>query len=71
MAAQVVVQPVARNEAGSDPAGHRLQLAVADQCANLVLGAAELECDLAHGEWCGPVHCPKYYVVFPVRFALG
>ena len=52
----VVVQPVARNEAGPDPAGHRLQLAVADQGPNIVLGAAELDGDLTHGEWCGPVH---------------
>jgi hypothetical protein len=54
--AQVIVQLVARNEAGSDPAGDRLQLAVADQCANLVLGAGELGRNLPDGEGCGPVH---------------
>jgi hypothetical protein len=54
--AKVGVELVARNEAGSDPAGDCRQLATADQCANLVLGAAELGGDLADGQWCGPVH---------------
>jgi hypothetical protein len=54
--AQVVVQSVARNETRSDPAGHRLQLTLADQRANLVLGAAQLEGNLANREWCWPVH---------------
>ena len=53
---QVVVQTVARNEAGSDAAGHRLQLTFADQRANLVLGAAELNGNLADRQRCGPVH---------------
>ena len=46
-AAEVVVQPVARNEAGSHPAGDRLELAAADERANLVLGTAELSGNLA------------------------
>jgi len=58
--AQVVVQPKARNETGPDAAGNGLQLAVADQRANLVLRAAKLGGDLADGEWCGPVHGLKY-----------
>src|SRR3954462_8534083 len=47
---------MARDEAGSDPAGHRLQLTFADQRANLVLGAAELNGNLADGQWNRPVH---------------
>jgi hypothetical protein len=56
VAAQVVVELVAWNEAGADPAGNRLQLPIADQGANLVLGAAELGGNLADGQWRGPVH---------------
>jgi hypothetical protein len=41
VATQIVVELVTRNESGSDPAGDRLQFAVTDQCANVVLGAAE------------------------------
>jgi hypothetical protein len=51
---------MARNEPGSDTAGDRLQLAVTNQRANLVLGAAELSGDLADGEWCRPVHRREY-----------
>jgi hypothetical protein len=40
---------MARNAAGSDPAGHRLQLTFADQRANLLLGAAKLNGNLADG----------------------
>ena len=54
--AKVVVEHVARNEPGSDAAGDGLQLAVADESANLVLGAAELGSNLADGQGCGPVH---------------
>lgn len=56
LTAEVVVQAVARHEAGTNPARDRLKLALADQCANLVLGAVELDGDLADGEWGGPVH---------------
>src|SRR5690349_12506759 len=59
LAAQVVVELVARHEPGPDPAGDRPQLPLADQRANLVLGAAQLGRDLADGEWCGPVHPPN------------
>ena len=41
------VEYVARNESGSDPAGDRLQFAITDQCANVVLGAPELGANLA------------------------
>jgi hypothetical protein len=41
---------MARDEAGPDAAGDRLQLALADQAANLVLGAGELRGDLGDGE---------------------
>jgi hypothetical protein len=47
--AKVVVELVARNEARPDPAGDRPQFPVADESANLVLGAAELGRDLADG----------------------
>jgi hypothetical protein len=39
---QIVVELVARNESGSDPAGDRLQFAITDQCSNVFLGAAKL-----------------------------
>jgi hypothetical protein len=54
--AKVVVELVARNEARPDPAGDRPQFPVADESANLVLGAAELGRNLADGEGCRPVH---------------
>lgn len=54
--AQVRVDHVTRNKAGSDPAGDRLQLAVTDQCTNVVVGAAELGGDLANRQGCGPLH---------------
>ena len=41
--AQIGVELVTRNESGSDPAGDRLKLALTDECANVVLGAAELD----------------------------
>jgi GNAT superfamily N-acetyltransferase len=56
VSAQVVVQLMARHEAGSDAARHRLKLALADQCANLFLGAAKLESDLGDRERRGPGH---------------
>ena len=56
MPAEVVVELVAWNEAGPDAAGHGPQLSVADQGANLVLGAAELGRDLVDGERGRPVH---------------
>lgn len=54
--ADVGVELVARHEAGPDPAGDCSQLAVADQSADLVLGALELYRDLANAERRGPVH---------------
>ena len=54
--AKVVVELVAWNEAGTDPAGDRPQLSLADQTANLVLGAAELGSNLADAQGSGPVH---------------
>jgi hypothetical protein len=42
------IEYVMRNESGSDPAGNSLQVALANQCANLVLRAAELGGNLAH-----------------------
>jgi hypothetical protein len=54
--AEVVVQLVARNEAGADTARDGPQLTAADQCANLVLGAAQLDGNLADREGCGPLH---------------
>jgi hypothetical protein len=53
---EVIVEPEARNETGSDPAGHRLQFAVADQCADIVLGTAQLDGNLADREGSGQVH---------------
>ena len=53
---QIVVELVTWNEPGADPAGDRLQLAVPDQGANLVLGAAELGGNLANRQWRGPFH---------------
>jgi hypothetical protein len=64
---QVGVELVARNETRSDPAGDRVQLAVADQGANLVLGAPELGGDLAHRERCGPVHARSIHRVASMR----
>ena len=54
--ANVGVELVAWNEAGPDPAGDRPQLPVADQRANLLLGATELGRNLADGQGRGPVH---------------
>lgn len=54
--AQVAVDLVARNEAGSDPAGDRPQLTAADQCSNVVLGAAELDGKLANCQGRRPLH---------------
>ena len=53
---QVRVEFVARNAPGSDPAGDRLKFAVTDQSANVVLGAAELDGNLADRQGCGPLH---------------
>lgn len=54
--AQIGIELVARNESRPDPAGDRLQLLVADQCANVLLGAAKLRGYLWDGQRCGPVH---------------
>ena len=45
---KIGVEYVTRDESGSDPAGDRLQFALTDQSANVVLGAAELGGDLGH-----------------------
>ena len=50
------VEFVARNEPGSDPAGDRLEFAVTDQCANVVLGAAELGGNFTDRQGCRPLH---------------
>jgi len=59
VAAKVVVELVAWDAPGTDPARDRLQLPGADQRANLVLGAAELGRDLADGQGSGSVHDPN------------
>jgi hypothetical protein len=53
---QIRVELVARNEPGSDPAGDRLEFAVTDQCANVILGAAELGGNLADRQGGRPLH---------------
>jgi hypothetical protein len=53
---QIRVEFVARNEPWSDPTGDRLEFAVTDQCANVVLRAAELGGNLADRQGCGPLH---------------
>lgn len=58
--AQVRVDLVARDAAGPDPAGDGLELAAANQRADLVLGAAELGRELGDGQRCGAVHDPEY-----------
>ena len=54
--ANVGVELVRWNEAGPDAAGDRPQLPVADQNADLFLGAVELGRNLADGQGRGPVH---------------
>jgi hypothetical protein len=53
---QIVVELVTWTEPGSDPAGDRLQFAVTDESANVVLGAAELGGNFANRQGCGPFH---------------
>jgi len=65
--AKVVVEHVARNEPGADPARNGLQLAVADQTPDLVLGAAELAGNLADGQRCGPGHARSIAAPLYVR----
>ena len=62
VSAQVVVELVTGNEAGPDPAGDGLELAVADECASLVLGAVELGRDLADRQRFGPVRAVAAHV---------
>lgn len=57
---QIRVELVTRNEPGADPARDRLELVVADQCANVVFGAAELGGNLADRQGCRPLHEPEY-----------
>jgi hypothetical protein len=59
-ATQIRIELVTRNEPGADPAGDRLKFAVTDQCANVVLGAAEFGCNFADRQGCGPLHASKY-----------
>ena len=58
--AQIVVELVARHEAGADTAGCRLQLALADQGAKLVGGTPELEGDFVNGERSREIHRRVY-----------
>jgi len=51
----VGVELVAWNESRPDPAGDRSQLAVADESANLVLGAAKFSRNLADGQGGRPI----------------
>ena len=53
---QICVELVTMNEPGSDPASHRLQLAVTDQLTNVVLGDGELGGDIVDGQGHGPFH---------------
>lgn len=53
---QIRVEFVTRNAPGSNPAGDGLKFARTDQCANVVLGAAELAGNLADRQRCGPLH---------------
>lgn len=57
---QIGVELVTRNESGSYPAGDRLEFVVTDQCANGVLGAAELGGNLADCQRFRPFHAPEY-----------
>jgi hypothetical protein len=62
--AQICVELVAWNEAGSDPAGDRPQFVVTDQRANVVLGAAELRGNLANRQGRWPLHEREYREVW-------
>src|SRR5262249_1771858 len=53
---EVGVDLVPRNEPRANPARDRLQLALANQRAYVVLGALELGCELLHGHRLGPFH---------------
>lgn len=68
--AKIVVELMAWNETGPDPAGHRSQLPVADQSANLVLGATEFGRNLADGQGCGR-SMPEPYAVTRSAYAAG
>jgi hypothetical protein len=59
-AAKVGVNDVARDQARPDAAGNGLQLAVADQRADVLLGAAKLGGEVADCQRCGPLHPGKY-----------
>jgi hypothetical protein len=52
----VEIELVAWDATGADSARDGLELAIADQSANLVLGAAELLRALTDGQRRGPVH---------------
>jgi hypothetical protein len=56
MSTDVIVELMPWNEAGPDPARDRPELALADQSANLVLGATKLGRNLTDGQGGGPVH---------------
>jgi hypothetical protein len=66
--AQIGVELVTRYESGSDPAGDRLQFVVADQRANVVLGAAEFCGNLADCQGCGPLHARSIAFASEVAF---
>jgi hypothetical protein len=50
------IEYVTRNESGPDPAGDRLQFALTDQCASVVLRATELGGNLTDCQGFGPLH---------------
>jgi hypothetical protein len=54
--AEIGVEDVPRNEPGADPAGDGAQLALADEPANVALGAAELGGYLTYCQGCRPLH---------------
>jgi len=68
---QIGVELVTRNKSGSDPAGDRLQFVVTDQCANVVLGAAEFGGNLADGQGCGQLHARSIASGGDVEFYLA
>jgi hypothetical protein len=53
---QIRVELVARHEPWSDPAGDRLEFAVTNECANVILGAPELGGNLPDRQGGRPLH---------------
>ena len=58
--APVGVELVPRDAAGANPAGHGAQLALADEGADVVLGALELFGQLSNGQWGWALDGSKY-----------